>query len=189
MQCISIFLEKFNHEFTDVEAINHDRKAYKIDGENGIKKYCKLQELKSVDYYEDHCKHGFLIIEFSDLIKQNEGLNLKISALKNSNVDKKEKTLLLKTYFNTINRELVDKFKDTQIITSKIGVHLENIPASFNNTAEYIIVVAPLSTTIEKGKRIEILRFLDTLKDKVSQALPKQLYSRVKIIPLNTFLN
>lgn len=189
MQCISIFLEQFNHEFPDVEAIYNERKAYRIDGENGIKKHCQLQGLKSVDYYEDHSRHGFLMVEFSDLIKQNEGLNLKISALRKSDIDKKEKNLLLKTYFNTINRELVDKFKDTQLITSKISVHLKNIPAAFSNTAEFIIVVAPLSNTIDKGKRIEILKFLDTLKDKVSQALPKQLYSRVKIMPLNSFLN
>ena len=85
MYCISTFLEPMNHEFDEHPQIIVPRDGYKVDGE-GIKKQCKLNTLKSVDYYEVHEKRGFLYVEFSDLIKQNAQINEKAKRISESNV-------------------------------------------------------------------------------------------------------
>ncbi len=48
--------------------------------------------MKSVDYYEDHQNKGFLVVEFSDLIKQDQQIALKVQELLDSNLDKRLKT-------------------------------------------------------------------------------------------------
>ncbi len=186
MYCISVFLECMDHEFPDYGQISVPRRGYKVDGE-GIKKKCKLNTLKSVDYYEIHDRHGFLYVEFSDLLKQESQLQERAQRLKESNLTKHDKTKLRKDCFKEINKELVQKFKDSVIIRSLMRDKIINLPEHFNATGAYVIVVTPLGEYEKEGKKGEVLRFLDILKDKIAQSIPIELYSKVRIIPLDTF--
>jgi hypothetical protein len=186
MYCVSDFLESMDHEFPDHSQILVPRYGYKVDGD-GIKKRCELNTLKSVDYYEVHTKHGFLYVEFSDLLKQDAQLQERAERLKASNLTKSDKARFRKECFKEINKELVHKFKDSVMIRFLMKEKVRNIPTHFDNTGIYIIVVAPLDETLDSEKKVEIAKFLDTLKDKVAQSIPKELYSSVKILTLEQF--
>lgn len=186
MYCISSFLENMDHEFPNHTQIIVPRNGYKVDGE-GIKKKCQLNTLKSVDYYEVHEQRGFLYIEFSDLLRQDAQLQERAGRIKDSNLTKKDKKKFRETCFKEIHKELVHKFKDSVMIRILMKDKVKNIPEHFEANGMYIIVVAPLDPQLEKDKAIEILKFLDTLKDKVSQGIPKEFYSSVKILPLDKF--
>ncbi|ENM5744110.1 hypothetical protein DC58_04750 [Vibrio navarrensis] len=186
MYCISSFLENMDHEFPAHKQIIVPRSGYKVDGE-GIKKKCRFNTLKSVDYYEIHDKHGFLYVEFSDLLRQDSQLQERADRIKASNLAKSDKKKFREDCFKEIHKELVHKFKDSVMIRIMMKDKIQNIPKHFDTNGKYIIVVAPLNPDLQKDKVIEILKFLETLKDKVAQGIPKELYSSVKIMPLDKF--
>ncbi|ELI5379864.1 MULTISPECIES: hypothetical protein [Vibrio harveyi group] len=186
MYCISTFLEPMNHEFDEHPQIIVPRDGYKVDGE-GIKKQCKLNTLKSVDYYEVHEKRGFLYVEFSDLIKQNAQINEKAKRISESNLPPKDKAAIRKSYFKEIHQELVAKYKDSVTIRNLIPEYIDNIPEAFQDKGEYIIVIAPIDSSLEKSKLVEIAKFVETLKDKVAQGIPKDLFTNVKVVNLEKF--
>ena len=96
--CISNFYEKMDHEFPNTD-ITLEVKAYKVDGDYGIKKYCKFDDLKSVDYLMDHEVKGFLFVEFSDLWRQNVDIQNQAERIKVSNLCKNDKRVLRKELF------------------------------------------------------------------------------------------
>ena len=83
MSCISTFLEPIDHEMPNFCDISTNREAYKVDGTHGIKIHCREQELKSVDYYDDHPEKGFIYLEFSDLIAQDNQIKVKLEKIQN----------------------------------------------------------------------------------------------------------
>ncbi|WP_394167508.1 hypothetical protein [Photobacterium piscicola] len=187
MNCISNFLEVMDHEFPNNMETTVPYTGYKVDG-NGIKKHCLLNTLKSVDYYSLHPKHGFLYVEFSDLIRQDEEIKNKAERISNSNLSSHDKRNLKKECFKIINKELVLKYKDSFLIKQIMVNKLNNIPAFFEGESMYVIVVAPIEKDLSQDKKIEIIKFIDTLKDKISASLPKDLFTQVKVITLDRFI-
>lgn len=183
--CISSFLEDMDHEFREYDGIKLVKQGYKVDGD-GIKKHCELLNYKSVDYYHFDDKRGFMFVEFSDLLKQDLQIQQFIERIGESNLAKSDKTTLRKLYHKSMNKELVEKYKDSLIIKSVLGSHLDNIPSFFNNNCFYCIVVAPMDN-LELIERIERLRFLDILQAKVAGSLPSTTFTDVKIITLDQF--
>jgi len=186
MHCISNFLESMAHEMPDFSDVTISKTGYKVDG-NGIKYFCKYNNLKSIDYYSVDSKRGFLYVEFSDLIKQDAQIQTKIQSVTDSDLSKGMKKELRKGYYKTINQELVQKFKDSNTILSRLSSKLKNIPDEFNNLSTYVIVVAPVE--LNDPKRIDKVKFLDTLKDKLTNALPSGMHSGVKVITLTQFIS
>lgn len=184
--CLSTFLENMDHELPEHNQIVVPRQGYKVDGE-GIKKRCNFNKFKSVDYYENHDKHGLLYVEFSDLLKQDCQIQASAQKVKESNLDRKEKGKIRKAFFKEINKELVQKYKDSVMIRILMRDKVENIPSCFENTGTFIIVVAPFDTARGQDHLIEVAKFFDTLKDKVADSLPTELFSSVKIVPLDKF--
>ncbi|ELK2279567.1 hypothetical protein RUZ38_004363 [Vibrio vulnificus] len=186
--CISEFFEVMDHEFPEIET-SLELQGYKVDGNNGIKKHCKFNDLKSVDYLSVHDTKGFLLVEFSDLWKQNITIQEQALRIKQSNLPKSDKQALRRELFKAINKELCTKFKDSLTILQAMQVDVKNIPTEFyNERPKYIIVVAPINEQDTLEKKQEILRFLDILKDKVAQSIPAPLFNRVSIIPLQSFV-
>lgn len=186
MQDIIKFLEDINHEMPDHQSITIERQAYKVDGEHGIKNACNLSNLKSVDYFENHLKRGLLYLEFSDLIKQDEQIKEKVAQIRESNLPKKLNAEIRKHYYKVIHKELVDKFKDSLQITTKMVNFLENIPECFLKNGDYVIIIPPIDFN-DKSKAEDIVRFLDVLKSNIRSSLNNQFFNDVKIVPLDVF--
>lgn len=174
-----------DHEFSELQHLAVGREGFRIDKE-GIKKHCNLSELKSVDYFEDHTEKGFLLIEFSDLFKQDDRVQSDIESLNACNLDKRQKKQLKKQYYREIHQELVKKFKDSRLIATDLPNHFINIPTSFANEAQFVIVL-PSFEIQGKRTKAEIARFVDILKDKVISSLPRHYFSSVSVIPLDIF--
>ncbi|MDC4880059.1 hypothetical protein NRA10_19215 [Acinetobacter baumannii] len=183
--CISSFLEDMDHEFREYDDIKLVKQGYKVDGD-GIKKYCELLNYKSIDYYHFDDKRGFMFVEFSDLLKQDAQIQQFIERIGESDLAKADKTTLRKYYHKLMNKELVEKYKDSYLIKSILGSYLDNIPSFFNDKSFYCIVVAPMNN-LELIERMERSRFLDILQAKVAGSLPSATFTDVKIITLDKF--
>jgi hypothetical protein len=48
--------------------------------------------------------------------------------------------------------------------------------------------VAPIDKTMPAEKRVDVVRFLEELKDKVAQSIPDALYHRVRVSSLGFFI-
>ncbi|EEZ81273.1 hypothetical protein VMC_38530 [Vibrio alginolyticus 40B] len=183
--CISTFSELMDHEFVDCN-LKLDIQGYKVDGNNGVKKHCNCNTLKSVDYFRDCNRRGFLMIEFSDLVQQDHQITEKIQKITDSNLAPSLKKEIKKQYYKAIHQELVGKCKDSHSIVQVASTLLNNVPSNFSNTPKYVVVVAPISD-LDEGKKTDVIRLIDTIKTKLSQALPKHLYSTVHVLPLEKF--
>lgn len=186
MQDINDFLEPMDHEMREHNALSINRKAYKIDGNNGVKLACKLGGLKSVDYFENNDGKGFLFVEFSDLIKQDKQIKETMEIIKQTNLPKKLNAEIRKDYQNDIQRELVNKFKDSTLIKNNISKYLINIPDEFLELPSYIIVIAPLDKS-DQSKLIDAIRFKEHTENIINQKLSDELVKGVKIISLDVF--
>lgn len=184
MRSFNDFSERMEHEFRDLE-LSLIVFGFKVDGE-GLKKYCKLNELKSVDYiYKENNK--FYLIEFSDLATQRNDNLKNIDYIKSSL--KENKALLKKqkeTEYNEINRELVQKYKDTLIIASTLKNYLSDFPSDLRLN-KYCVIYAPFHKEVEENRKVEITRFLDMLQSKITQAIPDEIFCGVKVIPIEKF--
>ncbi|ELB2959661.1 hypothetical protein P3535_17725 [Vibrio parahaemolyticus] len=182
--CISQFLEDMDHEFTDIPD-TVKLKGFKVDGTSGIKPFCKLSELKSVDYfYENAESSDFVFFEFSNLPAQRLSLeriaeNLAIAP--DMDMTKKELVKVRKKIKAEIQQELVKKFNDSSLINMNMRSELINIPESFSNIPKYMIVVPPIDSSKLGPKAGDIARFLDQLKGTVRNSIPKQMCGGVKI--------
>ncbi|MBB1411159.1 hypothetical protein [Pseudoalteromonas sp. SG44-17] len=185
MESINKFLEAMDHEFPEHSKIKIPKSGFKVDGEIGIKVYCKLHELKSVDYFHECDNEGLLYIEFSDLFRQSNQLKKQETEIKGSDLDKSYKRRLLKELHKTINSELLSKYKDSLHIMNSVRDKLSDIPASFAVEAgQYVIIVAPLN----KNNKVEMSRLMDQWKNNIMSALPNDFFTRVKILPLENFI-
>lgn len=184
MSCISTFLEPINHEMPNFCDIAISREAYKVDGEYGIKIHCHEQELKSVDYYDDHPNKGFIYLEFSDLIAQDNQIKAKLEQIQNSNLPKALNKEIRKQYYKVIHQELVQKIKDSVYLRNLImPKHIENIPSTFSDLGMYVVVIAP----IEVGKKADIARCIDRWKQSILTSIPKDMHNGVFILPLDIY--
>ncbi|WP_262385361.1 hypothetical protein, partial [Acinetobacter baumannii] len=183
MRCISTFLEKIDHEMPKYNEININRQAYKIDGNSGIKLHCQKGELKSVDYFDNHPVKGFLYLEFSDLIASDEQIAAKINEIEQSNLSRKLTKELRKNYTSSIQRELVQKIKDTLHLQQLMGEYIENIPEFFQTLGKFVIVIAP----IEQGKRSDVSRCIDRWRSAILTSMPKGMFNEVIFITLDVF--
>lgn len=145
-----------------------------------------MHTLKSVDYFSIHPKHGFLCVEFSDLIKQDIQIKQKIGNITESNLESGLKKQLRKKFHKEIHQELVTKYKDSMHILQNINKTLTNIPIKFYDTAKYVIVVAPIDD-LEDSEKLDVYRFLDILKEKISCSLPPYMHNGIKVITLTKF--
>lgn len=183
MLCISTFLESIDHEMPKFSEINIDRKAYKIDGNQGIKLHCKKGELKSVDYFDNHPVKGFLYLEFSDLMANDEFIAAKLADIEKSNLPFKLTKELRQHYCSKIQRELVQKLKDTLHLQKLMNSYLENIPECFQTLGKFVIVIAP----IEQGKRTDVIRCIDRWRSAILTSMPKGMFDDVIFITLDVF--
>lgn len=183
MRCINTFLENIDHEMPKYYKINIDRMAFKIDGDHGIKVHCEKRELKSVDYFDNHPKKGFLYLEFSDLIANDEYIANKIESIQMADLPKNLAKEIRKDYYNKIHRELVHKIKDTLHLKTLMNSYIENIPEYFSSLGKFVIVIAP----IEEGKKADVGRCVDRWKTAIMTSMPKGMFDEVIFIPLDIF--
>ena len=182
MICISCFYEDINHEMGIHNNLVVERKAFKVDGNNGIKITCKSSELKSVDYFDCDENKGFQYIEFSNLLAHDDQIKAKINELKNcKELPKKLNAQIRKDFAKEIHRELVQKFKDSMNIKDEMPKYIENIPVGFSSVGRFVIVVAP----IQEGRRSEVARLIDYWKDSIRKGLPSKFLTEIVILPLD----
>ncbi|MBR7716146.1 hypothetical protein [Acinetobacter nosocomialis] len=184
MRCITTFLEDIDHEMPNFLTISVGRQAYKVDGNDGIKVFCSCRELKSVDYFDDHATKGFLYLEFSDLIAQDDQIKAKIEEIKASNLPSSLNLEIRKSYYKIVHQELVQKIKDSVNIRDNIiSSHINNLPKSFSDTGLFVIVIAPIA----EGKKADVARCIDRWKNAIRCSVPQGLFHSVAIVPLNEF--
>lgn len=187
MKSFNDFSEKIDHEFNHVPSICFDVFGVRVD-EDGLKKYCKLNQLKSVDYIYPKNKE-FSLLEFSDLARQHFKILKKIDEIKKSNdLQKATKRELVINAHKEINKELVDKYKDTRTIVSQLEHHVSDVPSELRGRSKYYIVYAPFHHEIEESKKIEISRFLDDIKGKISLAIPDSIFYGVSVMLIDEFV-
>lgn len=184
MSCISTFLEPIDHEMPTCCNIKTNREAYKVDGNHGIKVHCCERELKSVDYFDDHPDKGFIYLEFSDLIAQDNQIKVKLEQIQNSDLPKELNIELRRSFYKVIHQELVQKIKDSVYLRNLIMPnHVKNIPSTFSEIGKYVVVIAP----IEEGKKADIARCIDRWKQSILNSIPKDMHNGVFILPLDVY--
>ncbi|WP_436873221.1 hypothetical protein [Acinetobacter haemolyticus] len=186
MHCITTFLEDIDHEMPSYCHMSTNREAYKVDGTRGIKVYCGEQELKSVDYYDDHPEKGFIYLEFSDLIAQDNQIKVKLEKIQESDLPKELNKEIRKQYYRVIHQELVQKIKDSVYLRNLIMPnHVKNIPDTFTEIGKYVVVIAP----IEEGKKADVARCIDRWKQSILNSIPKDMHQGILILPLDIYIN
>lgn len=185
MICITTFLENIDHEMQDYTAIVINKKAFKVDGDNGIKTKCENNELKSVDYFGCNSPEEFQYVEFSDILAQDEQIKQKVMDVKKvKTLPNKLNVEIRKDYFRIIHQELVQKLKDSKMIRDEMPSYIENIPENFKSTGKFLIVIAP----IKEGKGVEASRMIDYWVSSIKQSLPKKWLTGIEFIPLDAFV-
>lgn len=186
MICITTFFEDIDHEMKEHIGLVINKKAFKVDGDNGIKTYCENCELKSVDYFHYDSPEDFQYVEFSDLLAQDDQIKQKIQDVKKvKTLSNKLNIEIRKDYFKIIHQELVQKFKDSKIIRDEMPTYIGNIPENFQLTGKFLIVIAP----IKAGKGTEASRIIDYWRSSIKQSLPKKWLTGIEFIPLDVFIN
>ncbi|MER0303451.1 hypothetical protein ABRZ88_02450 [Vibrio vulnificus] len=186
-RCISTFLENMDHEFSEIDT-PLTMQGFKVDGDFGIKPFCELRELKSVDYFFLSSTSNFIFYEFSDLPMQRmklDKISRNITRDKDNLITKKELAEVRKNIRAEIQKELVKKFNDTCLINTRMRDSLTNIPPEFNQLPNYAVVVPPLNLEARDSVTIDTVRFLDVLKGTLRNSIPKAICGNVKVVPLN----
>lgn len=186
-RCIIEFEEPMKHEFPRIkETITAC--GFKVDGKDGIKLHCQLNKLKSVDYF--YLKDSkYVLVEFSDLARQKANLIEDFKQIKEAELSYRLKRTLQEEIFKKIQTELASKYKDSIYIIDNMESQINNIPPLLLNKKNgFLIIVAPIDKNLTKGKQGDISRFLEALKDKVSNSLPDNMYSSVKLLPVSKLL-
>lgn len=185
MRSINDFCEPLDHEFDELNLVLKAHGA-KLDGEDGLKLYCKLNKFKSVDYLFSG-KSGYYFLEFSDIAKQKDDLILRADLIKKiKDLPSKEKRRLVKSFHKTINEEVVSKYKDTCHIFIHAKQHVCNVPETVDTGCHLFIVFSPLDDRFADNKT-EIIRFLDNMKDKITQAIPDPIFKQVSVLSIDQF--
>jgi len=183
---LSEHLEVMNHEICGNDAVI-EHSGYKVDGDNGIKNAVGLNARRSVDYF---CviKGDCQFVEFSDLARWKEdilGVDDVIARLEQTS-----RNILSKLIKQNSRREMVEKFKDSKDIFTKIPSVYDNSPKTFLSVESKIfyIVYAPISEQLGDAAKVEIARFLTTLQSSISDCLEADICHRVKVIILSKFI-
>jgi hypothetical protein len=188
MQSLNDFIELMDHEFEDVK-IKLTKEGIKLDGNtNSLKNHCKLNAYKSVDYiyFKDNT---YPLIEFSDIGRQQNKILEEIDKIKKSDLDTNLRSKIIREFHKKVHKELVEKYKDTLSIISRIDTHVSEIPTNLKKQSYiYNIVVPPLHNEI-CDKKLEVARFLDDLESKITLAIPDEIYEKVQIILIDIFEN
>ncbi|GIA79505.1 hypothetical protein VCSRO40_2358 [Vibrio cholerae] len=182
---INSFFEKMDPEFESGH-ITLDKQGYKVDGHTGIKKHFNFDGQKSVDYFHCCSNRGFMLIEFSDLMRQDEQLKFRIKSIKKSNLENSEKRKQIKSLLKTIHQELNLKYKDSLTILSSAIDEFCDVPEEFSSLPRFVVVIAPDLSDC-KSKQIEIVRFIDELQNKIRPLIPHTICRQVNVICLNSF--
>lgn len=182
----SQFLEVMDHEFRTVE-IDHNKTGYRVD-KVGIKRHCGYPQLKSVDYFHEKDERLFLV-EFSDLASQHISILERIDQLKASNLDKKQRSVFIKSLHREISSEMRDKYLQSLTILNKMSDCIDELPDwALVNKGRLVIIVAPVSDDINDEQKTDIVRVLEKLKDDLTCSIPDDLFLSVKILPVHNFL-
>lgn len=182
MPSISDYLEKMDHEFSDLNLVLN-KEGYRVDN-GGIKDHCNLQSLKSVDYF--YIISGkTLLVEFSDIELQHDKITSDIRKIRSSDLDKQLKTVLVKERHKEISKEICGKYKDTLIIKNQLSDHFPDVPDCMRplSKEELVIVV----NNIKSQNKLEIARFYDSLRSKIITAIPKEMLGKVSFITIDFF--
>ena len=185
MICITNFLEDINHEMKEYIGIIINKKAFKVDGNHGIKNCCESNELKSVDYFDCNSPDSFQYVEFSDLLAHDDQVKQKIQEVKKiKELPKKINAEIREDYAKIIHKELVQKLKDSKSIRNDMPNYIKNIPDHFELSERFLIVIAP----IKSGKGLEAARLVNYWKSSIKQSLPKKWLKDVEFVPLDIFV-
>ena len=196
MQQWNDFKEKMEHEFDRKTSpyihISLLKEGYKLDGQKGIKTNIGFNQYKSVDYIADTSL--LALVEFSDLLSQQNSIMNQIQRLKDSDFSNKDSREVSKSLRTKIQKELVDKYKDSLLIIEQMqkSSYCSQLAEQYqkNETLkEYWVVIAPFHPSIEKENRVELAKFLDQLKNNITTALPKVLNITVRIVFVHDFAN
>lgn len=199
------FLENMEHEFPNIQPDRLKAKGYKIDGDSGVKLFCGLNNLKSVDYLFIPESGVLVFLEFSDLhryfidfISKKKELFQKISVLAKQQDPgiKKELDELKRFFIKTIDQqyfsEFLYKFKDTFFLKEVLVDHalLKGLPPEIvkGPVTEYIIVVPPVDH-LELHQQQEINKILERLKESLKCQLSKyELSGKIHFIAISQFI-
>lgn len=184
---LSAFEENINTEFQAPYGKILPIKAIKTDakGKASLKNMLGVGKIKTCDYVSIRI-NSLLMIEFSDLKSQEEGVEKLISDLKNKQcpVDKHNKRMCVKKEVNKIEdkfkakdlvfSELRQKCIETTLLTHKIADKEKFIYTQKFQNKKFIVVIKELKPTDTPA--------MGLLKNKLSGAL-KDIVDTVKIIP------
>lgn len=179
-----LFYEKMIHEIDgcSFELCLH---GYRVDN-NGIKNACNCSSLKSVDYLFKS-ENYYLMLEFSDLIRQHSTSLERIKSLQECNLDKDYKKRLIKEEHKKIIQELRDKFLSTSTIIEQINMFFTSIPEQIKTAKKnIIIVIAPIVDNLYLDSA-DIVRLLDRWKNCLITSIPDSLLPRLNIIDIHQF--
>ncbi|WP_022942561.1 hypothetical protein [Psychromonas hadalis] len=180
-------LEVMEHELGRIPT-TISSSGYRVDGETGIKTVVSLSARRSVDYFFE-IKGKCQFLEFTDLARGQEdllGIDDPVGKIENEFHRNKLKKLLKQDS----RRELVEKFKDSKDIFSKISNIYQNVPNIFLNLEAkvFYIVHAPINSELSDVDKASITRYLLILKSTVSDCLEDEICERVKLILLDKFI-
>lgn len=184
---LSAFEENINTEFQAPYGKILPIKAIKTDakGKASLKNMLGAGKIKTCDYVSIR-SNSLLMIEFSDLKSQEEGVEKLISVLKNKQcpVDKHNKRMCVKKEVNKIEdkfkakdlvfSELRQKCIETTLLTHKIADKEKFVYTQKFQNKKFIVVIKELKPADTPA--------MELLKNKLSGAL-KDIVDTVKIIP------
>lgn len=174
------FYEKMKTEFQTGLVL--DIMGIKLDGSEGLKKKLKLENLKSTDYVR-YIAPDWVAIEFSDILRQIDNLENKLDMnlfeivnelvkdfVKDKNFSKSSSSIA-KVCLQVIRDEFITKYKDTFLILKFTGTTFE--------TLSYYIVI--------DVKNSDEIFILDTLKNDISNSLPKAICPKIELLSCSDF--
>ncbi|TQQ11746.1 hypothetical protein [Vibrio cholerae] len=188
MISLNEFLERMDHEFECSSEIRVGREGYKTDTGRGIKNYLKIQGLKSVDYYEVHDNKGLLFVEFSDLFWEKSDIDTRLDALESCDLCDEYKRATLSELKKRIHQGLASKFKDSHTLKDIVINKFTDVPLCFKEIGAYIVVVPPIRESVDTEKYQSLIRFLSILESKIKGAIPNDIYTNVRVLPLDRFI-
>ena len=183
---INEFCEALDHEFNGIDPLV-DLYGVRLDESWGLKQFCGMQTLKSVDFLVRH-KASYLFLEFSDIGRQIDKVFKEIEVIKGSNLDKTFKRSQSKKIKKAVGREAKDKYLATCQIFSHTDGCLDDSPA-LSKGCKFVVVFAPIENHLPNGRKIEIMKFIQNMENNLKSMIPDDMFHGVKIVPLEVFLN
>ena len=184
MWSINEFCELLDHELRELEPLS-DLYGVRLDESWGVKQFCGMQTLKSVDFLVT-LKGSHVFLEFSDIGSQIDSTLAKIEVLDNAkDLPKGLKRNLAKSLKVSIGREARDKYKDTCTLFTHVSEKLTDTP-SLAKGCKFIVVYAPLRDNFS-ASTTEIVKFIDHMQNSLATMIPDDMFHRVEIITLDVF--